>query len=118
MSAVFVFEMLVGCFMTRGADPATATSLLETFSSPDIFAVILPSLLAFFVGTGLFVWSLVPFSATTRWPTLVFALGAALILAEILLAQVVLSQIGNILILVAGVRFGVLILRSEALPSP
>jgi hypothetical protein len=42
-----------------------------------------------------------------------FALGAALILAEIILAEVRFSQIGNILILVAGIAFARLLLRDQ-----
>jgi hypothetical protein len=44
---------------------------------------------------------------------LTFALGAILILGEIILAEVVLSQIGNILILVAGIGFASLLLRGR-----
>lgn len=112
MAAVFSFEMLLGTFLTRGADQATAVVLLESFQAAPVFAAILPSLLAFFVGTGFFVWSLTPLSPPIRWPAILFAAGAALILGEIIMARVILSQIGNILILVAGVGFARLLLRA------
>lgn len=119
MSAVFAFEMLLGSFISHGADQATAVALLESFQATQVFAPILPSLLAFFVGTGVLVWSLMPLSPSARWPALLFALGAALILGEIILAQVTLSQIGNILILTAGIGFARLLLRGhDAYPPP
>jgi hypothetical protein len=117
MAAVFVFEMLLGTFLSNGADQATAVALLETFQSPEVFAALLPGLLAFFVGTGLFVWSLTPMEAALRWPAVLFAMGAALILAEIILAQVLLSQIGNVLIFVAGMGFARRLLRSGVAPA-
>jgi len=50
-----------------------------------------------------------------RWPELLFALGALLIMGEIILAEVLLSQIGNILIFLAGVAFAWLLLRDRTL---
>lgn len=114
MAAVFAFEMLLGSFLTRGAEPESAVALLETFQSTQVFAPLAVSLLAFFVGTGMFVWSLTPFSPGMRGPATTFALGAALILGEIVSAQVVLSQIGNVLIFLAGARFAVLLPRPAA----
>jgi hypothetical protein len=46
-------------------------------------------------------------------PALGFALGAILIMGEIILAKVLLSQIGNIMILVAGTGFARSLLRSR-----
>jgi len=117
LSAVFVCEMLLGRFVAQGADRAAAVTLFETFQSGAVLGALMPGLLAFFIGTALFV---TPFAATTgpfRWPALCFALGAILIMGEIILAEVLLSQIGNILILVAGVAFARLLLRgSEGVP--
>jgi hypothetical protein len=110
-SAVFVFEMLLGRFIAEGADRAAAVILLQTFQSTQVFVALLPGLLAFFVGTALAVISLMSAGDTFRWPALGFGLGAILILGEIILADVLLSQIGNIVILVAGVAFAVLLLR-------
>jgi hypothetical protein len=105
LSAVFVFEMLLGRVISGGADQRTAVMVLETFQSGPVFFAILPGLLSFFIGIGLVVTALVSPAGPLRWPALVLGLGAALILAEIILAQVLLSQIGNILILVAGIGF-------------
>ncbi len=113
LCAVFVFEMMLGRFISGGADQAAAVALLETFMSTEIFVALLPALLAFFVGTGLWVSALASTAGPFRWPALCFALGAVLILFEIILAKVLLSQIGNILILVAGIAFARLLLRGR-----
>jgi hypothetical protein len=116
-SAIFGFEMLLGRFIAAGADQAAAVTLLETFMGPTVFAALAPGLLAFFVGTGLAVVPLASSSGPLRGPALVFGLGTALILAEIISAQVLLSQIGNVLCLAGGVWFArVLLVRGTASP--
>jgi hypothetical protein len=102
LSAVFAFEMVLGSFVA--ADRGAAVVLLETFNSRVLLAL-LPGLLAFFVGTGLFVTPLVSTAGPLRWPALCLGLGALLILGEIITAQVILSQIGNVMILIAGIGF-------------
>jgi hypothetical protein len=113
LSAVFVFEMLLGRFISGGADQAGAVALLETFQSAGVFGPLLPGLLAFFIGTALSVLALASAAGPFRWPALGFGLGASLILGEIILAQVLLSQIGNILILLAGIAFARPLLRGR-----
>jgi hypothetical protein len=113
LSAVFVFEMLLGRFISEGGEPATAVALLETFQSPEVFLALVPGLLAFFLGTALFVAPLSVEAGPFRWPALGFALGAALILGEIILAEVLLSQIGNIVILLACAAFAWTLLRRQ-----
>jgi hypothetical protein len=102
LAAVFACEMLLGSFVV--VDRGAAVALLETFNSAVLVAL-LPGLLAFFVGTGLFVAPLVSTAGPMRWPALCLGLGALLILGEITAAQVILSQIGNILIFIAGLGF-------------
>jgi hypothetical protein len=114
LSAVFVSEMLLGRFVSQGADQAAAVALFQTFQSGAVLGALMPGLLAFFIGTGLFVTALASTPGPLRWPALCFALGAALILGEIISAQVLLSQIGNILILVAGIGFARVLLRGQA----
>ena len=118
LSAVFGFEMLLGRVVAAGAEPSTAVTLLETFMGPTIFPALLPGLLAFFVGTGLAVVPLASSPGPLRWPALVFALGAALILAEIISAQVILSQVGNLLCLAGGVSFARGLVRDPAWRDP
>jgi hypothetical protein len=110
-SAVFVFEMLLGRFIAERNDQAAATALLDTFQSPEIWMALVPGLLAFFIGTALAVVSLASAGDPFRWPALGFALGASLILGEIILAKVLLSQIGNIIIFVASTASARLLLR-------
>ncbi|HEX3235254.1 MAG TPA: hypothetical protein VHR41_13720 [Gemmatimonadales bacterium] len=112
-SAVFVFEMLLGCFISVGHDQSAAVVLLEVFQSAEIFVALLPVLLAFFIGTALAVRSLAFPAGPFRWPALGFGLGAILVLGEIILAKVLLSQIGNIICLVAGITFARVLLRGR-----
>ncbi|HJQ66541.1 MAG TPA: hypothetical protein VJ816_09205, partial [Gemmatimonadales bacterium] len=91
-----------------------AVALLQLFWSPQIFMALLPGLLAFFVGTALFVTTLAARPGPYRWPALGFGLGAALILGEIVLAEVLLSQIGNVVILMAGIGFARRLLRGDS----
>ena len=115
-SAVVVFEMLVGRVAPEGGDLTAVTVLLRTFFSPVMMMAVGPALLAFFVGTGLFVGTLASTAGPCRWPALIFGLGALLILGEIILAEVLLSQIGNILVFLASTAFARLLLRNEARP--
>ncbi len=116
-SAVLGFEMLIGRFLADGGDQQAATALLDTFQSPAIAAAIGPVLLAFFAGTALVVRAFASSGDPFRWPAAVLGLGALLILGEIVLADVRLSKIGNVLILLAGVAFArVLLRRPDASP--
>lgn len=118
LSGVFVFEMLLGRFISASTNQADAAKLLDVFLSPAVFGMLVPGLLAFFVGTGLAVFSLAFPAGPFRWPALTLGLGALLIMGEIILAQVLLSQIGNIAIFVAGVGFARLMLRApQASPT-
>ena len=114
LSAVFVIEMLLGRFVAAGVEGTAARTLLETFMGPAVFPALAPGLFAFFVGTGLAVVPLASSPGPLRGPALVFGLGAALILAEIISAQVLLSQIGNVLCLVGGVWFARALVRGTA----
>ena len=114
LSGVFVFEMLLGRFISASPNQADAVALLDVFQSPAVFGVLVPGLIAFFVGTGLAVFSLASPAGPFRWPALTLGLGACLIMGEIILAQVLLSQIGNIVIFVAGVGFARLLMRAPS----
>ena len=111
LSAVFVFEMLLG--LVAHGDRATAVTVLTTFQS-QVMPPLMPGLLAFFVGVGLAVATLASSPGPFRWPAIILGLGAALILGEIILAEVVLSQIGNVLCFVAGVGFARLLRSPES----
>lgn len=114
LSAVFGFEVLLGRVVAGGADQTAAVALLQTFMGPAVFAVLMPGLLAFFVGTGLAVAPLASSPGPLRGPALVFALGTALILTEIISAQVLFSQVGNVLCLAGGWWFARVLRRGTA----
>jgi hypothetical protein len=111
VTSIFVGEMLVGRFVLDGADPAAATDLLESMFSGPILAAVGPAALAFFVGTAAFAVPLMRTGSSVGWAAAIILLGALLVLAEILSAQVILSQIGNILVFCGSTRVAWLILR-------
>jgi hypothetical protein len=117
LAAIFSSEMLIGRFVTDGADTATATALLDSMFSRPIVAAVIPGALAFFVGTAAFAIPLVIAGGKLRWIAALYSIGALLILAEILSAQVVLSQIGNFLIFCGGAATAWLILQGEIGPQ-
>ena len=103
--AVFLCEMLIGRYVSDGADLSAATALLETFQSGWVLGVVLAGVAAFMAGVAVTATALARTVRRLRWPALAFGLGALLILAEIITAEVRLSQIGNIVMLAASVAF-------------
>ena len=97
VASVFVGEMLLGRFVLDGADPAAATDLLESMFSGPILAAVGPAMLAFFLGTAAFAIPLMRTGGGLGWAAALILIGVFLVLAEILSAQVILSQIGNML---------------------
>jgi hypothetical protein len=114
IASVFVGEMLVGRFVLDGADPAAAAALLGSMFSGPILAAVGPAMLAFFVGTVAFAVPLMRTGGTLRWAAALILIGTLFILAEILSAQVILSQIGNILAFCGSATAAWLILHGEA----
>jgi hypothetical protein len=114
ISSVFVGEMLIGRFVLDGADPAAATDLLESMFSGPILAAVGPAMLAFFVGTAVFAIPLIQAGGGLRWAAGAILIGVLLILAEILSAQVLLSQIGNVLAFLGSATAAWLMLHGAA----
>lgn len=112
-SAVFMLEMLVGRYILDGASETEATELLETIQSGWIFGVALLAGLAFFAGVAAFTIPLIAGGGTFRWPAVAFAVGTVLILGEIISAQVLLSQIGNVVLFLGSAAFAWRILRRD-----
>jgi hypothetical protein len=113
-SAIFVGEMLVGRFVLDGADPAAATDLLESMFSGPLLAAVGPAMLAFFVGSALFGIPLIRAGGGFRWAAGAILIGVLLILGEILSAQVLLSQIGNVLVFLGSATAAWLMLHGAA----
>jgi hypothetical protein len=104
-AAIFVGEMLIGRYISDGADAAAATELLETFQSGPILGAVMVGGMAFFVGVAAMAVPLILAGGPLRWPALAFIIGALLIGAEIITARVLLSQIGNLAFLGGGILF-------------
>ena len=104
-AAIFAGEMLIGRYVSDGADAAAATKLLGTFQSGPVLGVVMVGGIAFFLGVGTMAVPLVRAGGLLRWPALAFVVGALLIAGEITTAQVLLSQIGNLLFLGGGILF-------------
>lgn len=111
ISSVFVGEMLIGRFVLDGADPAAATHLLESMFSGPMLAAVGPAMLAFFVGTAVFAFPLMRSGGSLGRAAATILIGALFVLAEILSAQVVLSQIGNVLVFLGSAAIAWLILH-------
>jgi hypothetical protein len=113
-ASIFVGEMLVGRFVLDGADPAAATKLLESMFSGPMLAALGPAMLAFFIGTAVFAIPLMRAGGSAGRAAGIILIGTILILAEILSAQVFLSQIGNILIFCGSAMAARLMLHGVA----
>jgi len=111
IASIFVGEMLVGRFVLDGADQTAAADLLESMFSGPMLAVVGPAMLAFFVGTAVFAIPLMRTGSRLGWAAAIILVGAVLILVEIISAQVILSQIGNILVFCGSAMVAWLILQ-------
>ena len=112
LSAAITHELELGVFVKAAGEQAAIT-LFEAFDA-HVLPVLLPGMFSFFIATGLMVAPLARAAGPFRWPALCFGLGALLIFGEIALAMVILSQIGNVLILIAGIGFARGLRRAEA----
>jgi hypothetical protein len=114
VTSIFVAEMLVGRFVLDGADPAAATDLLESMFSGPILAAVGPATLMLFVGTAVSAIPQIRSGSRIGWAAAIILIGVLLVLAEILSAQVILSQIGNILAFCGSATAAWLILQGGA----
>jgi hypothetical protein len=110
-AAIFVAEMLAGRFGSLGV--AATQEFLDTMFSGPIAGPMLPVALALFVGAAVFAVPLIASGGPLRWPAVVLLVGTLLVLAEILSSQVLLSQIGNLLIWAGSITFAWLLVRGE-----
>jgi hypothetical protein len=100
--AIFASEMLVGRYAADGASASATADLLRTLQSGPVLGVLGVLGSAFFVGVGAFAIPFIREGGPWRAPSLLFALGALLVLVEIISAQVVFSQVGNVVMAVAS----------------
>ena len=113
-SAIVGGEMLIGRYVSDGADAAAATKLLATFQSGPILGAVMVGGIGLFLGVAAMAVPLIRGGGPLRWPALTYIAGAVLIAGEIITAQVLLSQIGNLTFLVGGILFAREIREKEA----
>lgn len=112
VASIFVAEMLAG---RLGSDHEAATEdFLDTMFSGPIAGPLMPVAMAFFVGVAVFAVPMIADPGPLRWPAAVLLAGVLLIVAEIISSQVILSQIGNVLVWISSVAFAWLLLRGDA----
>jgi hypothetical protein len=100
--AIFACEMLVGRYAADGASESVTGDLLRTLQSGPVLGVLGVVGSAFFMGVAAFAIPFIREGGEWRVPSLLFALGALLVLVEIISAQVVFSQVGNVMMAVAS----------------
>ena len=71
-AAIFVGEMLIGRYVSDGANVSAATKLLETFQSGPILGAVMVGGIAFFLGVAALAVPLICAGGTLRWPALAF----------------------------------------------
>jgi hypothetical protein len=96
-----------------GANPTAAIALLESMFSGPMVAAVGPAMLAFFAGTAVFAIPLIRAGGRAAWAASSILIGVLLILAEILTAQVVLSQVGNVLVFCGSAMAAWLVLENS-----
>lgn len=111
VSAIFVAEMLAGRLGSLSV--AATEEFLDTMFSGPIAGPMIPVAAAFFVATAVLALALIAGSGPLRWPAVVLLAGTLLILAEIISAQVLLSQIGNLLVWGGSVGVAWRLIRGE-----
>lgn len=111
VSAVFVAEMLAGRLASTAGAAATEDLLDVMFSGP-IAGPMTPIMLSLFVGTAVLAVPLIADGPPIRWPAAALLVGTLLIMAEIISSQVLLSQIGNVMVWGASAAFAWLLIRT------
>ncbi len=113
-AAIITGEMLASRLVLDGVGNAAPISLWTNLFMGPVVVAVGPALVAFFVGTFMSAIPLLRRSERLRWPVALIVIGVLLILAEILSAHVVLSQIGNIVGLCGSAAVAWRIARAEA----
>lgn len=111
VSAIFVTEMVAG--RLGSVSPDSTKSLLDTFFSPQVAIPVFAVGLGFFVGSIMFAVRMISGSRRLRMPAIVLLVGLLSIVAEIAASQVVLSQVGNVLVWVGSVGLARVLSRDD-----
>jgi hypothetical protein len=110
-ASIITGEMLASRLVLDGVDTAAPVSLWTNLFMGPVAAAVGPALLAFFVGTFMFAIPLLRGSQRFRRPVALIVIGVLFVLAEILTARVLLSQIGNVVVLCGSAEAAWLIAR-------
>ena len=92
---------------------AAPISLWTNLFMGPVAVAVAPALLAFFIGIFMFAIPLLRGSERLRRPVALIVIGAVLVLAEILTARVLFSQIGNVVVLFGSAEVAWLIARDH-----
>jgi hypothetical protein len=112
-ASIITGEMLASRLVLDGVGNAAPISLWTNLFMGPVAVAVGPALLAFFVGTLMFAIPLLRGSERLRRPVALMVIGALLVLAEILTARVLLSQIGNVVVLLGSAEAAWLIARDQ-----
>jgi hypothetical protein len=112
-ASIITGEMLASRLVLDGVGNAAPISLWTNLFMGPVVAAVGPALLAFFVGTFMFAIPLLRGSERLRRPVALIVIGALFVLAEILTARVLFSQIGNVVVLFGSAEAAWLIARDQ-----
>jgi hypothetical protein len=112
-ASIMTGEMLASRLVLDGVGNGAPISLWTNLFMGPVVAAVGPAVLSFFVGTMMFAIPLLRGSKRLRWPVALIVIGVLFVLAEILTARVVFSQIGNIVGLCGSAQVAWLIARSR-----
>jgi hypothetical protein len=110
-ASIITGEMLASRLVLDGVGNAAPISLWTNLFMGPVVAAVGPALLAFFLGTFMFAIPLLRGSERLRRPVALIVIGALFVLAEILTARVLFSQIGNVVVLFGSAEAAWLIAR-------
>jgi hypothetical protein len=111
-ASIVTGEMLASRLVLDGVGSGAPISLWTNLFMGPVVAAVGPAVLAFFVGTIMFAIPLLRGSKRLRWPVALIVIGVLFVLAEILTARVLFSQIGNVVVLCGSAQAAWLIARS------
>jgi len=115
-ASIITGEMLASRLVLDGVGNAAPISLWTNLFMGPVAVAVGPALVAFFIGTIMAAIPLLRSSQRLRRPVALIVIGALLVLAEILTAQVVFSRIGNVVVLCGSVELAWHIAQGRADP--
>jgi hypothetical protein len=113
-ASIITGEMLASRLVLDGVGNAAPIALWTNLFMGPVAVAVGPALLAFFVGTMIAAMPLLRGSERLRRPVALIVIGVLLVLAEVLTARVMLSRIGNIVVLCGSAELAWHIARAGA----